>query len=105
MIEVAANAHRKSATRDLYDMCSLWYLPFYHYVTHGDPHLGTIPFDPITALTSPALDFGCIRVFRSELAQAVISVYQALRDDDEAKTVEAYRLWGSRIFQKSCWRP
>ncbi len=75
------------------NMFRAWYAPFYRYgVIHGDPHLGnyTVREDNSVKL----LDFGCIRVFRPELVQAVIQMFYALRDNDKERIVEAYRLWG-----------
>ena len=74
-------------------MFRLWYTPFYHYgVIHGDPHMGnyTIRKDGGISL----LDFGCIRVFRPEVVQAVCLLFEALREKNDEKACEAYRLWG-----------
>ncbi len=79
--EIAANLFR------------LWYGPFYRAgVLHGDPHPGnyTIREDNSVNL----LDFGCVRVFEPDLVRAVIGMFFALRDKDEAQEAECYRLWG-----------
>lgn len=74
-------------------MFRLWYVPFYQFgVIHGDPHLGNYTFREDGGIN--LLDFGCIRIFRPELVQGVIMLFSALRDKDEERAVEAYRLWG-----------
>jgi len=75
------------------NMFRAWYVPFYGSgVIHGDPHLGnyTVRDDNTVNL----LDFGCIRVFRPSFVGAVIDLYHALRDGDEALAVKAYETWG-----------
>ena len=68
-------------------------MPFYYTgVIHGDPHLGNYSVCPGGEIN--LLDFGCIRVFRPEFVGAVIDLYHALRDDDEALAVHAYETWG-----------
>jgi len=81
--------------RVAYNMFRAWYVPFYEYgVIHGDPHLGNYTFTPEGHVN--LLDFGCIRVFRPEFVWGVIALYEALRDEDEAKMVAAYEAWGFR---------
>ena len=75
------------------NMFKAWYVPFYKFgVIHGDPHLGnyTIRSDGGVNL----MDFGCIRIFRPDFVTGVIELYQALRDGDEEKAVNAYKSWG-----------
>ncbi len=75
------------------NMFRAWYVPLYNYgVIHGDPHLGnyTVRDDYSVNL----LDFGCVRVFKPSFVRAVIDLYKALRDDDEALAVHAYETWG-----------
>ena len=75
------------------NMFRAWYVPLYSYgVIHGDPHLGnyTVRDDHVINL----LDFGCIRVFKPNFIAAVIDLYHALKDDDEALAVHAYETWG-----------
>jgi len=75
------------------NMFKLWYHPFYHYgVIHGDPHMGNYSVREDCSIN--LLDFGCIRVFDPRIVQAVITLYHALRDNDEEQALEAYRLWG-----------
>jgi hypothetical protein len=75
------------------NMFRAWYTPFYYYgVIHGDPHLGNYTIRRDNAVN--LLDFGCIRVFKPDLVQGVITLYQALRDKQPDLAVEAYKAWG-----------
>ena len=75
------------------NMFRAWYVPFYKYgVIHGDPHLGN--YSLRDDLSVNLLDFGCIRVFQPTFVEAVISLYQALRDNDRDKAIAAYESWG-----------
>lgn len=75
------------------NMFRAWYVPFYYYgVIHGDPHLGNYTVRDDHAIN--LLDFGAIRVFRPAFVKGVIDLYEALRDDDEAKAIYAYESWG-----------
>ncbi|MCQ4159538.1 AarF/ABC1/UbiB kinase family protein [Roseomonas sp. GC11] len=81
-----------------------WYVPFYHYgVIHGDPHLGNYQIRQPTA-DSPAginlLDYGAIRVFPASFLRGVVMLYEALRDQDDEKAAEAYRVWGFTDLSK-----
>jgi predicted unusual protein kinase regulating ubiquinone biosynthesis (AarF/ABC1/UbiB family) len=81
------------------NMFRAWYVPFYRYgVIHGDPHLGN--YSLRDDLSVNLLDFGCIRVFPPKFVHAVISLYEALRDGDEAKAVAAYESWGFENLTK-----
>jgi len=74
-------------------MFRLWYAPFYRFgVLHGDPHAGNYTLRKDGGIN--LLDFGCIRAFDPDVVRAVVLLYCALRDQDEAMAVEAYRLWG-----------
>ena len=91
MDSVGADAERRNAIA--LNMFRAWYVPFYYTgVIHGDPHLGNYSVCPGGEIN--LLDFGCIRVFRPEFVGAVIDLYHALRDDDEALAVHAYETWG-----------
>lgn len=73
-----------------------WYLPFYRYgVIHGDPHLGNYQVRPAERGIN-LLDFGAIRVFPPSFVRATLMLYEAVRDDDEEKMVEAFGIWGFR---------
>lgn len=98
-LDAAARRGQAERNRIALNMFRLWYEPFYRYgVLHGDPHLGnyTIRADGSVNL----LDFGCIRVFTPDLVRAVLMMFDALRENDEAKQVEAYRLWGFETMTK-----
>jgi predicted unusual protein kinase regulating ubiquinone biosynthesis (AarF/ABC1/UbiB family) len=70
-----------------------WYVPFYHYgVIHGDPHLGNYQVRPDGSVN--LLDFGAIRVFEAKFVRGVIDLFEAVRDNDDAKARHAYTSWG-----------
>ena len=70
-----------------------WYVPFYRYgVIHGDPHLGNYQVRPDGSVN--LLDFGAIRVFGAQFVRGVIDLYEAVRDNDDAKAHHAYATWG-----------
>jgi predicted unusual protein kinase regulating ubiquinone biosynthesis (AarF/ABC1/UbiB family) len=76
-----------------------WYVPFYRYgVIHGDPHLGNYQVRPDASVN--LLDFGAIRVFQARFVRGVIDLYEAVRDDDEAKAYHAYTGWGFTDLSK-----
>jgi predicted unusual protein kinase regulating ubiquinone biosynthesis (AarF/ABC1/UbiB family) len=70
-----------------------WYVPFYRYgVIHGDPHLGNYQVRPDGSVN--LLDFGAIRVFPVAFVRGVIALFEAVRDNDDAKARHAYATWG-----------
>lgn len=70
-----------------------WYIPFYRYgIIHGDPHLGNYQVSESGGLN--LLDYGSIRVFESKFVAGVLELYAAVRDDDFARSVRAYDIWG-----------
>jgi predicted unusual protein kinase regulating ubiquinone biosynthesis (AarF/ABC1/UbiB family) len=70
-----------------------WYVPFYRYgVIHGDPHLGNYQVRSDASVN--LLDFGAIRVFGAKFVRGVIDLYEAVRDNDDAKAHHAYVTWG-----------
>jgi predicted unusual protein kinase regulating ubiquinone biosynthesis (AarF/ABC1/UbiB family) len=72
---------------------SAWYIPLYRYgVIHGDPHLGNYQVRADHGIN--LLDYGAIRVFRPHFLRGVIDLFEAVRDDDEAKAMHAYEGWG-----------
>jgi predicted unusual protein kinase regulating ubiquinone biosynthesis (AarF/ABC1/UbiB family) len=76
-----------------------WYVPFYRYgVIHGDPHLGNYQVRVDASVN--LLDFGAIRVFDAKFVRGVIDLYEAVRDDDEAKAHHAYETWGFTDLSK-----
>lgn len=77
-----------------------WYRPFYHYgVIHGDPHLGNYQVRPDRQGIN-LFDFGTIRIFPPSFVGGVILLYEAVRDHDDEKAAEAYRIWGFRNLSK-----
>jgi predicted unusual protein kinase regulating ubiquinone biosynthesis (AarF/ABC1/UbiB family) len=75
------------------NMFKAWYIPFYKFgIIHGDPHLGNYTIRPDGGVN--LMDFGCIRIFRPDFVTGVIELYQALRDGNEEKAVNAYKSWG-----------
>ncbi|WP_421995574.1 ABC1 kinase family protein [Roseococcus sp.] len=73
-----------------------WYVPLYRYgVIHGDPHLGNYqvrPWDQGINL----LDFGTVRIFPPSFITGVLTLYEAVRDGDDEKAAEGFRIWGFR---------
>ena len=90
---VADRKSLKDRNQVAINMFHAWYTPFYSYgVIHGDPHLGN--YSVCKDLSINLLDYGCVRVFKPELVQGVITLYEALRDGREEAAVEAYKAWG-----------
>lgn len=80
-------------------MFHAWYVPFYKYgIIHGDPHLGNYTAREDGSIN--LLDYGCIRIFPPKFVSAVINLYYALLNDDEALAVEAYETWGFKNLDK-----
>src|SRR6195256_2126749 len=70
-----------------------WYVPFYRYgVIHGDPHMGNYQVRQDASVN--LLDYGAIRVFGAKFVRGVIDLYEAVRDNDDAKAHHAYTTWG-----------
>src|ERR1700739_623774 len=70
-----------------------WYVPFYRYgVIHGDPHLGNYQMRPDGSVN--LLDYGDIPVFGAQFVRGVIDLFEAVRDNDDAKARHAYATWG-----------
>jgi predicted unusual protein kinase regulating ubiquinone biosynthesis (AarF/ABC1/UbiB family) len=76
-----------------------WWRPFLRYgIIHGDPHLGNYSVKPepsgggIAALN--LFDYGCVRIFPERFVLGVVELYRALRENDSARLVNAYELWG-----------
>ncbi len=76
-----------------------WYVPFYRFgVIHGDPHMGNYQVRPDGSVN--LLDFGAIRVFDASFVRGVIDLFEAVRDNDEAKAHHAYSTWGFTDLSK-----
>ncbi len=75
-----------------------WYIPLYRYgIIHGDPHLGNYQIREPSGEAPGGinlLDYGAIRVFPPNFLRGVIMLYEAIRDGDNDKAAEAYRVWG-----------
>ncbi len=70
-----------------------WYAPFYRYgVLHGDPHPGN--YTARVDGTLNLLDLGCVRLFPPSVVGGVVGLYEALRNHDEERAVEAYKGFG-----------
>ena len=70
-----------------------WYLPFYRYgVIHGYPPLCNYQVRADGSVN--LLDFGAIRVFPARFVRGVIDLFEAVRDNDDAKARHAYTVWG-----------
>lgn len=92
-LEAAARRGQEDRNRIAVNMFRVWYEPFYRYgVIHGDPHTGNYTIRDDNGIN--LLDFGCVRIFTPQLVRAVVTMFHALRDEDEEKEIEAYRLWG-----------
>jgi predicted unusual protein kinase regulating ubiquinone biosynthesis (AarF/ABC1/UbiB family) len=93
LAEIAERRPLKDRNDVAINMFHAWYTPFYNYgIIHGDPHMGNYTVRKDNGIN--LLDFGCVRVFRPELVEGVIMLYEALRDGRDDEAVEAYRLWG-----------
>lgn len=93
------DAHPGEKEQLAMNMFRAWYVPFYHYgIIHGDPHLGNYSVRPDLSIN--LLDFGCIRVFRPEFVGGVIDLYLALKENDTARAVHAYEVWGFKDLSK-----
>jgi predicted unusual protein kinase regulating ubiquinone biosynthesis (AarF/ABC1/UbiB family) len=81
------------------NMFRAWWHPFSHYAAiHGDPHLGNYTIRENLDLN--LLDYGCIRTFRPQFVEGVISLYTALLKNDNALAVHAYETWGFKDLRK-----
>ncbi len=93
LVNVAAKRPLKERNTIAMNMFRAWYTPFYYFgVIHGDPHLGNYTVRKDNSIN--LLDFGCIRVFKPEFVQGVITLYKALREHKPDLAVEAYKAWG-----------
>jgi len=85
-------------------MFTAWWSPFSRFgVIHGDPHLGnyTVFTDDDGAPQGiNLLDYGCIRIFPPSFVGGVVDLYRGLLDNDPARIVHAYEVWGFRGLTK-----
>ena len=93
MDRLAEDPPRDERNRIAEALFRAWYVPFYRYgVIHGDPHMGNYQVCPDGSVN--LLDFGSIRVFPSQFVRGVIDLFEAVRDNDDAKAHRAYETWG-----------
>jgi predicted unusual protein kinase regulating ubiquinone biosynthesis (AarF/ABC1/UbiB family) len=84
-------------------MFKAWWHPFSHFgVIHGDPHLGnyTVFSEGGEAQGINLLDYGCIRIFPPRFVAGVVDLYRGLLENDHARVVHAYEVWGFKRLTK-----
>jgi predicted unusual protein kinase regulating ubiquinone biosynthesis (AarF/ABC1/UbiB family) len=84
-------------------MFRAWWHPFTHVgVIHGDPHLGnyTVYEEDGAPAGINLLDYGCVRIFPPKFVTGVIELYRGLQQNDHARVVAAYEVWGFRGLKK-----
>ena len=76
------------------NLFNAWYLPFYKFgIIHGDPHPGNYTIcDNGNKIN--LLDFGCIRLFNPSFVEGVITLYNALINNNNELAAKAYKSWG-----------
>jgi len=93
LVAVAEKRSVKDRNAIAVNMFRAWYTPFYYYgVIHGDPHLGNYTVRKDNSIN--LLDFGCVRIFKPGLVEAVMMLYTALNEGKPELAVEAYRALG-----------
>ena len=93
LVDVIPKRKLKDHNAIAINMFHAWYTPFYHYgVIHGDPHLGNYTICKNNDIN--LLDFGCIRIFRPEMVQGVIMLYNSLYEQKPDLAIEAYKMLG-----------
>ena len=84
-------------------MFKAWWHPFSRAaVIHGDPHLGnyTVFSEGGEAQGINLLDYGCVRIFHPRFVGGVVDLYRGLLEDDEARIVHAYEVWGFKNLNR-----
>ena len=85
-------------------MFKAWWHPMSQYaVIHGDPHPGNYTVfrdDEGRPAGINLLDYGCIRIFPPAFAGGVVELYRGFRNDDPARVIHAYELWGFKNLTK-----
>ena len=85
-------------------MFKAWWLPFSRFGTiHGDPHLGNYTvFRDVEKRPAGInlLDYGCIRIFPPHFVGGVVDLYRGLQENDAARVVHAYEVWGFKGLRK-----
>lgn len=99
MARLAEDPPQDERNRIARSLFHAWYVPFYRFgVIHGDPHMGNYQVRPDGSVN--LLDFGAIRVFGAQFVRGVIDLFEAVRDNDEAKAHHAYSTWGFTDLSK-----
>ena len=76
------------------NLFNAWYLPFYKFgIIHGDPHPGNYTICEKGNKIN-LLDFGCIRIFEPSFVEGVITLYNALINNNNELAAKAYKSWG-----------
>jgi predicted unusual protein kinase regulating ubiquinone biosynthesis (AarF/ABC1/UbiB family) len=84
-------------------MFKAWWVPFSRYgVIHGDPHLGnyTVFSEGGAVGGLNLLDYGCVRIFPASFVAGVVDLRNGLLENDMARVVHAYEVWGFRNLTK-----
>ncbi len=84
-------------------MFKAWWHPFSRAaVIHGDPHLGnyTVFSEGGEAAGINLLDYGCVRIFHPRFVGGVVDLYRGLLEEDGARIVHAYEVWGFKNLDK-----
>jgi predicted unusual protein kinase regulating ubiquinone biosynthesis (AarF/ABC1/UbiB family) len=93
MASAAENRNQEPRNAIAMNMFEAWYAPFYNFgVIHGDPHLGNYSVRKDNSIN--LLDFGCVRVFKPTMIEAVIELYHAIQTNDDDRAAESYKAWG-----------
>lgn len=84
-------------------MFKAWWHPFSRAaVIHGDPHLGnyTVFREGGEPQGINLLDYGCVRIFHPRFVGGVVDLYRGLLENDEARIVHAYEVWGFKNLNR-----
>lgn len=84
-------------------MFKAWWHPFSRAaVIHGDPHLGnyTVFSEGGEPQGINLLDYGCVRIFHPRFVGGVVDLYRGLLENDEARIVHAYEVWGFKNLSR-----
>jgi predicted unusual protein kinase regulating ubiquinone biosynthesis (AarF/ABC1/UbiB family) len=85
-----SQAQRNQIAHALFDA---WWRPLYRYaVVHGDAHLGNYTLRADGGIN--LLDFGCARILPPRVTLALVELYRAMRENDDALAAKAYADWG-----------
>ena len=84
-------------------MFKAWWHPFSRAaVIHGDPHRGN--YTVFRENGEPGginlLEYGCVRIFHPRFVGGVVDLYRGLLEEDEARIVHAYEVWGFKNLSR-----